>query len=544
MSNDDPMSNDTSMSDASPLPFTAELGGSTTRFDASRNSFSLPSPMLTNEERLHFEIGDSFFTQNWVTAPASTKARDGLGPTFNAQACASCHVLDGRGAPPDPADTDSAGNSTTGNRNRAALGLLLRLSAPGETTTALGETTATPTENTNTPGENTNTTTPGETTTALGDTTNTTTPGETTTTGAPAPLDGYGGQLQDRAVLGVPPEGKVKVSYTTVSGTYGDGTPFELRKPHFEIVDAAFGPIPDGALIGPRLAPQVIGMGLLEAVPADAILAGADPLDADGDGISGRANFVWSVSEGRQSLGRFGWKANTATVDDQVAGAFTYADIGITSSLHPDENCPEPQSACAAAPDGSEEASDTGKIPPDGTGDAPDGETIPSDGSGKIPEITDSRFDAVSFYIRTLAVPAMRDPDDPFTQAGGELFLDIGCASCHTSTLTTGPSDIATLAEQTIHPFTDLLLHDMGEGLADGRPDFLASGREWRTPPLWGVGLIDEINGERFLLHDGRARTLEEAILWHGGEAEASKEAFRLAEKSDREALIAFLEAL
>ena len=459
----------------------AELGGAATRFDASRNSFSLSSPMLSNAERLRFEIGDSFFTQNWVTAPASTEARDGLGPTFNAQACSSCHILDGRGMPPDPdegvdPDEGSAGNpkgsnggnsggSTRGNKGK--LGLLLRLSAPGSAANG----------------------------------------------GAPPPVDGYGNQLQDRAVLGMPPEGEVSLSYATVHGTYGDGTPFELREPHFEIAGTAFGRIPDDILISPRLAPQVVGMGLLEAVPADVVLAGADPLDADGDGISGRANFVWSPSEGERTLGRFGWKANTATVEDQVAGAF-HGDIGITSRLHPDENCPEPQTECAAAV------------------------------NGGTPEVTDSRFDAVSFYIRTLAVPAMRDPENPQVRTGAGLFQEFGCASCHTSTLSTGPSDIATLADQTIHPFTDLLLHDMGEGLADGRPDFLASGREWRTPPLWGVGLIDEINGERFLLHDGRARTIEEAILWHSGEAETSKEAFRLAERAAREALVAFLEAL
>jgi len=433
----------------------ARLGGDTTREDASLNSFGLPAPQLSNEERRLFERGDSFFTQNWVTAPASTDARDGLGPTFNAQACSSCHVLDGRGAPPDPTGAE------------ARLGLLIRLSVPG----------ADP------------------------------------VTGAPLPDPVYGGQLQDRAVLDVPAEGRLVVSYETVEGTYGDGTPYELVTPTYEIADLAFGPMDPDVMMSPRLAPQVIGMGLLEAIPADVILAAADPDDADGDGISGRANMVWDSRADTEALGRFGWKANVATVEQQVAGAFL-GDIGITSDLHPDENCPTPQSDCAAAPDGGQ------------------------------PELTDERLGAVTFYNRTLSVPAMRGSDTEQVQAGAELFTEIGCSSCHTPTQQTGPSDVATLANQTFHPYTDLLLHDMGEGLADGRPDFDATGAEWRTPPLWGLGLIDDVNGHRFLLHDGRARTIAEAILWHGGEAEASREAFRLLDEDQRAELLAFLEAL
>ena len=431
------------------------LGGETTRMDASRNSFSLPAPNLTTAERRAFEVGDSFFTQNWVTAPASTEARDGLGPTFNAQACSSCHVLDGRGAPPIPSQ---AGTHP---------GLLIRLSIPG--TDAI--------------------------------------------TGAPLPDPLYGGQLQDRSVLGVSAEGVVQVSYEAINGAYGDGTAYELRMPVFEITDLAFGPLDAHVRTSPRLAPQVIGMGLLEAIPADEIMAAADPDDADGDGISGRFNVVWDMRLEAPALGRFGWKANVATVEQQAAGAF-HGDLGITSSLHPAENCPEGQSACAEAV------------------------------NGGSPEITESRLGAVTIYMRTLSVPAMRGADTEVVRTGARQFEVFGCASCHTVTHQTGPTDIAALSEQTIHPYTDLLLHDMGEGLADGREDFAASGREWRTPPLWGIGLIDEINGERFLLHDGRARTLEEAILWHGGEAEASKEAFRMADAEERAALGAFLEAL
>ncbi len=439
----------------------AALGGETTRFDASRNSFGLAAPTLTNAERRTFEVGDSFFTQNWVTAPASTDARDGLGPTMNARSCSSCHVLDGRGLPPDPSDDDTE------------LGLLLRLSIPG----------ADP------------------------------------ATGGPLPDPTYGGQLQDTAINGVEPEGSMAVVFDTIEGSYGDGTPFELVAPTYSVDDLAFGAAHPDLLVGPRLAPAVFGVGLLEEIPEADLLALADPDDADDDGISGRANEVWSPTLGEMAIGRFGWKANQATVRDQVADAF-FGDIGITSSLHPDQNCPGPQLACAEAIDGGE------------------------------PELTDSRLTSVTFYNRTLAVPGARvdgGGDDALAAQildGFALFDEFGCSSCHTPTFTTGDSDIPALADQTIHPYTDLLLHDMGDGLADGRPDHLATGSEWRTPPLWGLGLIDDVNAGRFLLHDGRARTIEEAILWHGGEGEASREAFRLADAVDRAALLAFLESL
>jgi CxxC motif-containing protein (DUF1111 family) len=431
-----------------------ELGGDLTRHDDSRNALSFPAPDLSAADRRRFEVGDSFFTKNWVTAPSSTEARDGLGPTFNAQACSSCHVLDGRGVPPDPEAID------------ARLGLLLRLSVPGETAT-----------------------------------------------GAPVEHPVYGGQLEDRAILDVPAEGRVDVSVETIRGTYADGTPYELTKPTYTVADPVFGPLGVDTMISPRLAPQVIGMGLLEAVPDDVLLDAADPDDTDGDGVSGRPNRVWDARSSEQVIGRFGWKANVATVEQQVAGAF-HGDIGITSALHPDENCPDIQTACSAS------------------------------ATGGSPELTDDRLAAVTFYGRTLAVPAMRDVGDDSVAAGADVFADLGCTACHSPTLTTGDSDIADLSDQTIHPYTDLLLHDMGSGLADGRPDFEATGSEWRTPPLWGLGIVDAVNGQRFLLHDGRATTFEEAILWHGGEGARAAEAFRSATAEDRAKLLAFLEAL
>ncbi len=437
-----------------PPPPSGALGGETTREVTGRNAFSFPAPTLTNDERREFEIGDSFFTQNWVTAPASTDARDGLGPTFNAQACSSCHLRDGRGTPASTGDGD--------------LGLLLRFSVPDPA---------------------------GE------------------TGGAPDPHPVYGDQLQDRANVGVPPEGELVVSYTEVSGEYGDGTPYSLRAPTYTVESLAFGPLGDDVMFSPRLAPQVIGMGLLEAIPETDIVEASDADDRDGDGISGRPNRVVEPRTGDVELGRFGWKANVATVEAQSAGAFN-GDVGITSTLLPDATCTPAQDVCAAEPNGGE------------------------------PEVTDDRLGSVVFYSRTLAVPAMRDASDAEVLDGAEAFESFGCAACHTTTFTTGDTDVAALSSQVIHPYTDLLLHDMGDGLADGRPDFEASGSEWRTPPLWGIGLIEEVGGARFLLHDGRARSIEEAILWHGGEAETSREAFRRADADVRAAIVAFLEAL
>ena len=432
---------------------TEALGGDTTAFTSNRNAFSLSARNLTNMQRRMFEVGDSFFNQNWVTAPASTDARDGLGPTFNAQSCSSCHTLDGRAQP--PADNEDP-----------ERGLLFRLSIPG---------------NDGNGGH-------------LGD-------------------PHYGGQLQDRAILKVKAEGRFVTTWREIPGSYEDGEPYTLLEPEYSFSELAFGELHPDIMVSPRVAPVVFGAGLLEAIPDSDILSMADPDDADGDGVSGRANMVWDVRRQLTRLGRFGWKANVPTVEQQVAGAFL-GDIGITSALFPDENCPTGQDDCAAAH------------------------------NGGAPEIPDERRDKVTFYNRTLAVPAMRDVDDPQVRQGAALFLNAGCNFCHTPRHTTGESDIDALSLQVIYPYTDLLLHDMGDGLADGRPDFLANGREWRTPPLWGIGLVDNVNGHTRFLHDGRARNLAEAILWHGGEGTAAKEAFRKYSREEREALLRFLNSL
>ena len=431
-----------------------QLGGDTTVVSTNRNSFGLPAPNLTNPERRIFEVGDSFFTRNWVTAPASTEARDGLGPTFNAQSCSSCHTLDGRAQPPANADDPERG-------------LLFRLSIPGVDPA----------------------------------------------TGAPLPDPSYGGQLQDRSILSVPAEGRFVIDYREVPGSYGDGAPYTLLQPEYSFGDLEFGPMHPWVMVSPRIAPSVFGMGLLEAIPEADILGRADPDDAVGDGVSGRVNMVWDVRGQRTALGRFGWKANVPTVEQQIAGAF-HGDIGITSPLFDEENCPPGQTVCQSAP------------------------------NGGAPEIGEERLAKVVFYNQTLAVPAMRDVDNPQVRQGAGLFLNAGCAACHTPIHTTGNHPVPALTGQVIFPYTDLLLHDMGEGLADGRPDFLADGQEWRTPPLWGLGLIENVNNHTRLLHDGRARTIAEAILWHHGEGFSAREEFRMMSLEAREALLRFLESL
>jgi CxxC motif-containing protein (DUF1111 family) len=426
-------------------------GGSATVIDASSNAFALGIPTLDRAERRAFAVGNSFFNDNWVTAPASTEGRDGLGPLFNAQSCSTCHFHDGRARPPLTDDDPRRG-------------LLFRLSVPGK------------------PGED-----------------------------PPDPV--YGGQLQDRAIHGVPAEGTIRITNTEIPGRYADGTPYTLLAPKYDFVDLGYGPLARDVMVSPRIAPAVFGVGLLEAVPEAEIVGHADPDDENGDGISGRPNRVRNVKTDRLELGRFGWKANVPTVEQQNAGAFN-GDIGITSSVFPATLCTDAQKACTAAPSGGE------------------------------PEIDDHKLGRVTFYTRTLAVPARRDVADDEVVQGEELFRAAACSSCHLPTLHTGDSDIEALTDQTIHPFTDLLLHDMGPGLADRRPDGLASGSEWRTAPLWGIGLTEIVNRHTRFLHDGRARNLTEAILWHGGEAEAAKERFRRMSRDDRDALITYLESL
>lgn len=332
--------------------------------------------------------------------------------------------------------------------------------------------------------------------------------------GAPRPHPAYGDQVQSRAIAGVPPEGRLFVEYNPQAGQYGDATPYRLRRPVYVFFRMAFLQLGDPAMHSPRIASALPGGGLLEAIPERDILARADAEDADGDGISGRPNHVWDPLSKTRRLGRFGWKANQAGLAQQAAAA-AFGDMGLTSTLHPGPTCPPPQRACLAA-----------------------------SAATDFPELSDERLAALTAYLRYLAPPARQGRDDPAVRRGAALFASAGCAACHTPTARTGKNAVRALSERDITPYSDLLLHDMGEGLADGRPDFEADGREWRTPPLWGLGSLKAVNGHEFLLHDGRARGIAEAILWHGGEAAAAREAFRTMAAVKRRDLIAFLRSL
>ena len=377
-----------------------------------------------------------------------------LGPTFNRERCSGCHLRNGRGWTPTTADEE-------------IYAMLIRISVPG-----------------------------------------------TDAFGGPKPHPVYGRQIQNHAVAGVPAEGHPYLAGEAMEKIPLDGWTYTLLTPEYVLKDLAFGELGPETMISVRVALPLIGLGLLEAVPAETLYALADPFDEDGDGISGRVNIVRDLETGGPALGRFGWKAGMPSIRQQTAAAAAI-DMGVTSRLFPLEDCGAGQAACAAA--------------------RPSGD----------PELSDAMLDALAFYAATLAVPARRQLDDPAVARGERLFLEIGCAACHTPTLVTGnDAAVPALAGQVIHPYTDLLLHDMGEGLADRRPEFLATGREWRTPPLWAIGLNSTVAKRQSLLHDGRAQGFAEAILWHGGEAEAARETFRRMPLAERTALLAFLESL
>ena len=330
--------------------------------------------------------------------------------------------------------------------------------------------------------------------------------------GIPEPT--YGGQLQDFALQGVKPEGKVNISYTDVPVEFKDGTVVTLRKPTLKITELAFGEMHPKTEFSARVAPPMIGLGLLESIPQETILGFAKQQAADNQGVSGKANYVLDVRTNEIALGRFGWKAGQPNLMQQNAAAFN-GDLGLTSSLFPNENCTSAQSTCDDFPNGGE------------------------------PEVSDNILDFVEFYSQHLAVPIRRDVDNPAVVQGKKLFKDVGCQSCHQAEFRTAEREgLPALSNQLISPYTDMLLHDMGEGLADNRPEYLANGQEWRTTPLWGLGYTKEVNGHTFLLHDGRARNVMEAVLWHGGEAEMAKQNVLSLNAIEREALLAFLNSL
>ena len=446
---------------------TAELpltGGKTSTHLEGIAAFSQPAMNLSLTDKVDFSVGNSFFRNPWVIAPSSTTARDGLGPLFNTNSCQSCHINDGRGHPPE-------------NPKDNAISMLIRLSIKPESELEIA----------------------------------------TQKQYGPLPEPTYGTQLQDLSIPGVAPEGHIEVHWTSQEFTYPDGKAVRLKKPEFTIRNLAYGNFHKHLQSSARIAPQMIGLGLLEQIPEADILANADPFDTNNDGISGKANQVWDIKSSSSRLGRFGWKAGMPSLEQQNASAFS-ADIGINSALFPEDSCTAHQTRCLSQKNGN---------------------------TDQPYELQPEILEAVTFYTQHIAVPVQRNAEDPQIQLGLQLFESTGCSSCHISSFTTPKLEgFAALSEQTFHPFTDLLLHDMGPELADNREEFLADGQEWRTPPLWGTGYHSEVSKQQALLHDGRAASVEEAILWHGGEAEQVKNRFTTLPEASRQAIIDFVNSL
>lgn len=445
-------------------------GAATSQAVVNANAFSHSSANMSFERELDFKIGNGLFRRLWVTAPSSTASADGLGPLFNARSCQRCHLKDGRGHPPSsPEDS--------------AVSMFLRLSVPPQNEAdrvALESGRA-----------------------------------------SVIPEPTYGGQLQDLAVPGLKAEGRMTIRYEEEAVTLADGTVVMLQRPVYGIADLGYGPLHPEVMMSPRVAPPMIGLGLLEAIYDDDIESYADPDDADGDGISGRVNRLWDEQHDRLALGRFGWKAGQPSLLQQSIHAIN-GDIGISTPgmASAAGDCTERQPECLAAPDGNSEQHDG-------------------------LEASAEMLQLITFYSRNLAVPARRHLDDPEVLAGKKVFYESGCIACHRPKYVTRRDSIGEEQSfQLIWPYSDLLLHDMGEGLADDRPEALADGREWRTAPLWGIGLTEAVNGHTRFLHDGRARNLLEAVLWHGGEAEAAKQKVIALPREQREALLAFLRSL
>jgi CxxC motif-containing protein (DUF1111 family) len=444
-------------------------GAATSLASININSFSHFSENITFAEQETFKLGNALFQKLWVSSPSSTQASDGLGPLYNARSCQTCHIKDGRGHPPeDAADATS---------------MFLRLARAAKT-----------------PAEKTALKSFQE-------------------MSLPDPV--YGRQLQDLAVPGLKGEGRMVIDYTEEPVTLVGGEVVMLRRPAYSVAGLAYGDLDPTTTLSPRVTQPMLGLGLVQAIHEADILALADPDDADGDGISGKAAIAIDPATGRQALGRFGWKAQSATVRQQSADAFAF-DIGISTPEVPlsEGDCMPAQVACLDRPDGVQARLGDAEAPP-------------------------PIMDLVTFYAENLAVPARRKASFPETLAGKRVFYETGCVSCHRPKFVTR-RDAGNKAHafQLIWPYSDFLLHDMGEGLADGQKVGLADGREWRTPPLWGIGLTKTVNGHTFFLHDGRARNLTEAIVWHGGEAQAARDRFAALEKQDRDALLTFLESL
>ncbi len=419
-----------------------------------KNSIVKPIKSLNNYDMDRFILGRSFFRIPWVESPSATTARDGLGPLFNANTCISCHFLNGRGV-------------LYTKNNELSRSLVVRLSISSNNSNLHQE--------------------------------------ESYKNGfVKEPV--YGAQLAINSIYGVKYEGKPSLEFNNVKVTFFDGEEAILLKPKYSLKELNYGKLNKNAIISFRLAPTLMGMGLIELISDEAILANEDIEDKNNDGISGKANRVYSVLTKKIELGRYSWKASSATVLEQIAKAL-HNDMGLTTFLYSYENCTKKQKKC-------NEAIVTNKYQFD---------------------VTEDRLKAIEYYLTHLKI--YKPTEDKNFKKGLKLFRSIGCASCHITSFETKIGEI--------RPYSDFLLHDMGEELADGRVEFQATGNEFRTAPLWGLALHEKINNEKpRLLHDGRARSFQEAILWHGGEATSAKLNYMNLSKEKREKLIKFLGTL
>ena len=446
-------------------------GKATVNKKRNSNSFSHASANLEFSRQMGFSLGNALFKKVWIASPASTLASDGLGPLFNAPSCQRCHLKDGRGHPP-----------TANFPQDNAISMIMRLSIPPQTKNqheALAS-------------------------------------GRLGVIKEPI----YGGQLQDLAVTGSLSEGKIHITYKEQLIELKGGEKVSLRHPTYTIRHTNYGSLHPQTMMSVRVAPPMIGLGLLEAISASDTLSLADPDDANNDGISGKANQVWDVIKQDTSLGRFGWKAGQPNLPQQNADAFS-GDLGIANPLFKNlwGDCSQAQVTCIKAPHGG----------------SPQHDNV---------EISKESMELVNFYSRNLALQKRHQVNSPNVLAGKKLFYQSGCVDCHQPSYTTSKKSAIEQSEQRIWPYTDLLLHDMGRGLADRRPEFMATGFEWRTAPLWGIGLTQTVNKHSFFLHDGRARSLLEAIIWHGGEAHKSQQKVVNMTPQERRLLIHFLKSL
>jgi CxxC motif-containing protein (DUF1111 family) len=421
--------------------------------DKSSSILLKPINNLNNDEYDKFMLGRSFFSIPWVEAPAITTARDGLGPLFNANTCISCHPGNGKG--------------TLFNKDGfVSRSLIARLSV---------------------------------------DATNSNQDQELLKYKGFVPHSVYGNQLSINGIHGVDFEGNIKVDFEKKEVLFPDGEKQTLLIPKYSLINLNYGTL-DNANISYRLAPTLNGMGLINLISDEDIIKNEDINDANGDGISGKANWVYSNITKKVELGKYTWKASVYSLKEQVAGAANN-DMGLTTSIFPNDNCTVSQKACNEAP----KAKDAIDLP-------------------------DERLDAITYYLKHIKAYAPKITKE--YKEGLEIFEQISCAKCHISSFDTKEGF-------KVFPYSDFLLHDMGEDLSDGRVEFKADKNEWRTAPLWGLALHEKINKQKpRLLHDGRARSFQEAILWHGGEAIQSKENFMNLPKEQRDKLLKFLQEL